>query len=179
MCVYLCKGCACVNIYDLYTCGIRVYTYIWRPEIGIKKHPHWTSILTVEVGLLGQIHSSEIMATVCSQLTLRSSFLCYGKPCPYVISLWALVSDLQSLVCYSKCFHLLLSPQTYYFFKDRFVEKIFKTLSSLINNLHYSTWKKRLILNQENTVFMICRIISHLLTQIQRISGQDGNTYYK
>lgn len=105
-----------MNIYDLYMCGISVHTYICRPEVDIKKHPHWTSVLIVEAGLLSQTQSSEIMATVCSQLTPRSSFLHYGKPCPYVISLWVLVSDLQSLVLYSKCFYLCtISPGILFF----------------------------------------------------------------
>lgn len=95
MCIYVCRGCACVNIYDLYICGICVYTYIWRSEVGIKKH--WTSALIIEAGLLSQTQTSQLMATVCIQLTLKSSFLHYGKPCLYVISLWVLVPDLPVL----------------------------------------------------------------------------------
>lgn len=118
MCIYVCRGCACVNIYYLYICGICVYTYIWRSEVGIKKH--WTSALIIEAGLLIQTQTSQLMATVCIQLTLKSSFLHYGKPCLYVISLWVLVPDLQSLVLYSKCFPLLIIfPDVFIFFNDR------------------------------------------------------------
>lgn len=126
-----------MNIYDLYICGIYVYTYIWRSEVGIKKH--WTSALIIEAGLLSQTQNSQLMATVCIQLTLRCSFLHYGKPCLYVISLWVLVSHLQSLVLYSKCFHLLIVSPDVFFLMIDCIEQIFKILSSLINNLHYST----------------------------------------